>query len=48
LIPFRSWGIATPRIAVAALNPHGGEGGILGMEEIEEISRRSKPPGRWE
>ncbi|NOX51896.1 MAG: 4-hydroxythreonine-4-phosphate dehydrogenase PdxA [Gammaproteobacteria bacterium] len=32
------WGIAAPRIAVAALNPHGGEGGILGREEIEEIA----------
>ena len=26
-----------PKIAVAALNPHGGEGGLLGKEEIEEI-----------
>ena len=26
-----------PKIAVAALNPHGGEGGLLGREEIEEI-----------
>ena len=24
------WGIPTPRIALAALNPHGGEGGLLG------------------
>lgn len=32
------WGIGTPRIAVAALNPHGGEGGILGREEIEELT----------
>lgn len=31
------WGLPNPRIAVAALNPHGGEGGILGREEIEEI-----------
>lgn len=35
---FRDWGIPHPRIAVAALNPHGGEGGILGSEEIQEIS----------
>jgi len=35
---FKSWGINRPRIAVAALNPHGGEGGILGLEEIQEIS----------
>jgi 4-hydroxythreonine-4-phosphate dehydrogenase len=33
----RQWGIPSPRIAVAALNPHGGEGGMLGREEIEEI-----------
>ena len=26
-----------PRIGVAALNPHGGEGGLLGSEEAEEI-----------
>lgn len=30
-------GAAKPRIAVAALNPHGGEGGMLGSEEIDEI-----------
>jgi 4-hydroxythreonine-4-phosphate dehydrogenase len=29
--------IPAPKLAVAALNPHGGEGGILGQEEIEEI-----------
>ena len=33
-----SWGMFKPRIAVAALNPHGGEGGMLGREEIEEIA----------
>ncbi len=33
-----AWGIAQPRIAVAALNPHGGEGGLLGREEIEELA----------
>lgn len=32
-----AWGLRKPRIAVAALNPHGGEGGLLGREEIEEI-----------
>lgn len=31
------WGMKAPRIAVAALNPHGGEGGLLGREEIEEL-----------
>ncbi len=33
-----AWGIEQPRIAVAALNPHGGEGGLLGREEIDEIA----------
>jgi 4-hydroxythreonine-4-phosphate dehydrogenase len=28
---------STPRIAVVGLNPHSGEGGLLGREEIEEI-----------
>ena len=30
-------GKATPRIAVAGLNPHAGEGGSLGREEIDHI-----------
>lgn len=30
--------IPHPRLAVAALNPHGGEGGILGREEIDAIA----------
>jgi 4-hydroxy-L-threonine phosphate dehydrogenase PdxA len=30
-------GIATPRIAVSGLNPHAGEGGLFGTEEIEII-----------
>ncbi len=33
----RAAGIARPRIAVAALNPHAGEGGAFGREEIEVI-----------
>ena len=32
-----SIGIPNPRIAVAGLNPHCGEGGIFGREEIEQI-----------
>jgi len=32
------WGLRRPRIAVAALNPHAGEGGLLGREELEEIA----------
>lgn len=35
---FKGWGFPTPRIAVAALNPHGGDGGLLGLEETEEIA----------
>ncbi|NMR95721.1 4-phospho-D-threonate 3-dehydrogenase, partial [Vibrio parahaemolyticus] len=31
-------GIENPRIAVAGLNPHAGESGIFGNEEIEEIN----------
>ena len=31
------WGFGRIKIAVAALNPHGGEGGLLGREEIEAI-----------
>lgn len=34
----RNMGIAKPRIAVAGLNPHAGEGGLFGREEIEQIS----------
>jgi len=33
----RDMGIATPRIAVAGLNPHAGEGGVFGREEQDEI-----------
>ncbi|MCR8550228.1 4-hydroxythreonine-4-phosphate dehydrogenase PdxA [Salipiger sp. P9] len=32
------FGIAAPRIAVAGLNPHAGEGGRMGREEIELIA----------
>ncbi|MEE8440325.1 MAG: 4-hydroxythreonine-4-phosphate dehydrogenase PdxA [Spirochaetia bacterium] len=31
-------GVATPRIAVAGLNPHAGENGLFGREEIEQIA----------
>ena len=30
-------GLTEPRVAVAGLNPHAGEGGLFGAEEIEEI-----------
>ena len=33
----RSFGIAEPRLAVAGLNPHAGESGSLGREEIDLI-----------
>ncbi len=34
----QDFGLTQPRIAVAGLNPHAGEGGAMGMEEIEMIS----------
>ncbi len=34
----RDFGIDAPRLAVAALNPHAGEGGTMGREEIEMIA----------
>ena len=34
----RDMGIASPRIGVAGLNPHCGEGGLFGREEIDEIT----------
>jgi len=34
----RAWGMARPRLAVAALNPHAGEGGLLGDEEMGVIA----------
>ncbi len=33
-----SFGVSSPRIAVAGLNPHAGEGGLFGREEIETIA----------
>jgi 4-hydroxythreonine-4-phosphate dehydrogenase len=34
----RDFGIAKPRLAVAAFNPHGGEGGTIGREEVEIVA----------
>jgi 4-hydroxythreonine-4-phosphate dehydrogenase len=34
----RGFGINKPAVAVAGLNPHAGEGGLFGREEIEEIT----------
>ena len=33
----RDFGIAAPRLAVAGLNPHAGESGMIGSEEVEII-----------
>jgi len=33
-----TYGVKSPRIAVAALNPHAGEGGLVGREEIDHIA----------
>jgi 4-hydroxythreonine-4-phosphate dehydrogenase len=33
----KNFGIADPRLAVAGINPHAGEGGMLGREEIDLI-----------
>ncbi|WP_427792024.1 4-hydroxythreonine-4-phosphate dehydrogenase PdxA [Brevundimonas diminuta] len=33
----RDFGIASPRLAMAALNPHAGEGGAIGLQEIEVL-----------
>src|SRR3972149_7077308 len=50
----RSIGFERPRVAVAALNPHAGEGGALGLEDQEQIApagegaraRGTAAPGR--
>jgi 4-hydroxythreonine-4-phosphate dehydrogenase len=34
----RRWGLSAPRIAVCGLNPHAGEGGHLGDEEVRIIA----------
>ena len=34
----RDFGIAAPRLAVAGLNPHAGEGGLMGQEEARIIT----------
>lgn len=34
----RQAGVARPRIAVSGLNPHAGDGGSIGLEEIETIA----------
>jgi len=34
---FTRWGVAAPRIGVAALNPHASDGGLIGQTEEKEI-----------
>lgn len=36
-ILLRDFGIRKPRIAILGLNPHAGDGGMFGKEEIEAI-----------
>ncbi|MBN1978001.1 MAG: 4-hydroxythreonine-4-phosphate dehydrogenase PdxA [Anaerolineae bacterium] len=36
-VGLKQMGIPAPRLAVAALNPHGGDDGLMGREEIEAI-----------
>ena len=35
---FVRWGFPTPRIAVAGLNPHASDNGLIGREELDEIA----------
>jgi len=35
---FVRWGFESPRIAVAALNPHASDDGLIGREELDEIA----------
>ena len=42
----RWYGLAAPRIAVCGLNPHAGEGGHLGREELEVIEPALEALGR--
>ncbi|MSP78116.1 MAG: 4-hydroxythreonine-4-phosphate dehydrogenase PdxA [Dehalococcoidia bacterium] len=43
---FQKWGWPSPRIAVAALNPHASDGGLLGTEEAEHIEPAVKEAQR--
>ena len=45
---FHQWGFKKPIIGVAALNPHAGENGMFGSEEIEEIAPAVKEAVSWE
>jgi 4-hydroxythreonine-4-phosphate dehydrogenase len=39
------WGIATPRLAVCALNPHAGEQGLFGREDDEVLAPAARALG---
>jgi 4-hydroxythreonine-4-phosphate dehydrogenase len=39
------WGIAEPRLAVCALNPHAGEGGLFGPEDAERLAPAARALG---
>ena len=41
----RWWGIASPRIALCALNPHAGESGLFGDEEARVMAPAVKTAG---
>ncbi len=43
----RALGIAAPRIGVAGLNPHSGENGLFGTEEIQEIIPAIETARSW-
>ena len=40
----RDFGIAAPRIGVVGLNPHAGEGGLLGDEDARRHRAGARPP----
>ena len=40
---FKKWGWKSPRIGVAALNPHASDGGLLGDEEKKQILQFLQP-----
>ena len=44
--PAAAWGLPRPRIAVAGLNPHAGEGGLFGDEELRVIAPAVAAAGR--
>ena len=43
----RDFDIRSPRIGLAALNPHGGEGGLFGKEEKKILRPAAQAAGRW-